>query len=593
MKTIMSLLLLSFMAVSSYGMQINKSAFSGKNFWYIDQIDRVEIITDLYKQTKAEYALWEVKKKRIGVDGDMIFKEAIEAEQSIADVDDAISQARSNMEFYDRARKLIASFQDTHFGLNTHIAAPWIVSGFNTKLVADSGKVIIASKYAKVIEKSVIETQNYNLKMIELGDELISVDGVKVSDAIEALMPYIDASSPAFARSRAAAMLIERYFLFPTKPYFDIEFKSEKTQTVYKTRLPLYYSGNTSIVRKKDISFYLEQKGFLKLKELRFKWDNQKRTFVKDTSLKVETLPEGLPTGAIELENWTSANGGGSPIVRSALILKDAKAYAYMQVNSFSVSTVYYKGEQLSFIEALRKNIKFFKAQNLNLILDIRNNGGGNGGYPAQLLAMLTEQGQSYPNATWASAVTRYMRQLIEYYGVEEIFKDIGGSDWTMQSDAFFEAAAEGRTLSRATQNYDITADPQVGGFDGKIVALVSPNCISACDITSILLQGSKRAKLIGTHANGTGAGYRSNDVYNTQFKDRYNVFSTQIPNMLFGYGVEGHQFGDLLGIDSAYELNSENVPVQADVNYVETKKDLTNYMSGWIEKAIEVLNAE
>lgn len=591
MKSIKILTILFVLNICAYAGTINKSAFSGTKFWYIDQVDRVEILTDLYKQTKAEYALWTIKNKRAGIDGDKLFTDAIEAEMTIADVDSAVDQARSNMNFYDRAKKLVAGFKDTHFGLRTHIAAPWIVSGFNTKLVESTGKVIIAQKYQKVIEKSVQETENFYLNKIMLGDELISVDGVAVEDAIKNIMPYMDASSEGFAKSQAAKYLIERYFLFPSRPYFDISFKSQLTKEIYKVRLPLYYSGDTSIVRKKDISYYLDKKGFLKLKELRFKWDGQKKEFVKDTSLAVESLPSGLPKGAVEFENWTSANGGGSPIVRSALVLKNAKAYAYMQVNSFSVSTVYYQGQTLSFLDALRRNIKYFKEQNLDLILDIRNNGGGNGGYPAQLLSMLTPAGETFSNATWASAITRYMRQIIEYYGVEEIFKDINGSDWRMQSDAFFEAASAKRPYSRATQGEDITADSEIGGYDGKIVALISPNCISACDITSILLKGSKRATLIGTHANGTGAGYRSNEDYNTQFKDRYNVFATQIPNVLFGYGVQGHVSTQVLGIESAYELNSENVPVQADVNYVETKEDLMSYMSGWITKAVEELN--
>lgn len=591
MNTIKYVYFLTILALSSNIQAINKTAFSGKNFWYIDQADRVEILTDLYKQTKAEYALWEIKKKRIGVDGDKLFNKAIEKEKAIADVDDAISQARSNMNFYDRAKKIIAAFQDTHFGLNLHIPAPWIVSGLNTKFIPASGKVIISQMYDKVIEKTVLEHRSPLIGQIKLGDELISVDGVPVKEAMKNLMPYIDASSEGFAKSQAGRFLLERYFLFPSKPYFDAEIKSAKSGSTFKVRLPLYFSGDTSVVRKKDISFYLAQKGFLKLKELRFEYSAKERKFVKNTSLRVRGFKEGLPKGAIELENWTSAQNGGSSIVHSALILKSTKAYAYLAVNSFSVSTVYFQGQSKSFINALRQNIKYFKDQGLDLILDIRNNGGGNGGYPEQLVSMLTEEDAVYQNATWATATTRYMRQLIEYYGVEELFKDINGMDWERQSNAFFEAAYNERPYSRAIQNADIKADKGVGGYNGKVVALISPSCISACDITSIILKGSARATLIGTHANGTGAGYRSNNEYNTQFKDRFHVFSTQIPNMLFGYGQSELSYKQDLGLDSAFELNSENVPVKADIEYVETLQDTENYMSGWISKAIEVLN--
>lgn len=591
MKVINYLVILTILNISGLVQAMDKTAFSGKDFWYIDQVDRVEIITDLYKQTKSEYALWTHKKKRMGIDGDKLFTDAINTELSIEDTKDSLSQARANMEFYDRAKKLIAGFKDTHFGLRTHISAPWIVSGFNTKYVVDSEKIIIASKYNKVIQKSMIETENTDMALIELGDELLTVDGVKAQDLLKDLSQYIDASSPEFARDMAAAYLLERYFSFPTKPYFDIEVKSAKLDKVLKVRLPLYYSGNTSRVRKKDISYYLDKKGFLKLKELRFKWSQKDMKFVKDTSLVVETFDSSLPKGAVELENWTSAQAGGSSIVQSALILKDAKAYAYLAVNSFSVSTVYYKGEEVSFLTALARNIKFFKDQGLDLILDIRNNGGGNGNYPSQLVSMLTQKDASHPNASWATPVTRYMRHLMDYYSVEDIFKDATGANWTRQADAFYEAVDLELPYSRAIQGDAITAHEGVKGYEGKIVALISPNCISACDITSIILKVSGRAQILGTNANGTGAGYRSNQDLNTQFKDRYNVFATNIPNMLFGYGKKDFDANNDLGLNSAYELNSENVPVKADIEYKETFEDTKNYMSGWITKAIEVLN--
>ncbi|WP_034722360.1 hypothetical protein, partial [Bacteriovorax sp. DB6_IX] len=81
---------------------------------------------------------------------------------------------------------------------------------------------------------------------------------------------------------------------------------------------------------------------------------------------------------------------------------------------------------------------------------------------------------------------------------------------------------------------------------------------------------------------------YWSNDKLSTNFEDRFHIFRTNIPNSLFGY--PGSDDTIVFGEDSAYELNSENRPVIADIEYVETFEDYKNDSSGWIKKAIEIL---
>jgi hypothetical protein len=584
MKFLLVAVIFNFLTFAS----TQKDAFSGSKFFYIDANDRAEILTDLYKQTKAEYALWEIKKRRLGIDPDQIFKEAIDNElTNIAESHKPIDQAKANLDFFDRVKEVIAKFEDTHFGINAKIFPPFILSGFNTSLV--NGKIYITGRYDKVISKTVQQSDSgAMISLIELGDELVSVNGISATEAAKSLEKYISGSSKAFTQEQAAKFVLERYFAYPSKPYVDIEVMSAKYMRTFKVRLPFYYSDRT---KRKDSVFYFKNKGFLALKDLRMKWNEKKRTWEADPSLKFVGLEaEGLPSGAIELENYTNQANAGSSVVRSALILDKAQAYGFLQINSFAVKTLYKGSESKDFVTAVQDAVKYFKEQGLKLIVDLRHNGGGNGGYPGQVLSAMTEMGKVYQNTTWAKRITRYSRQFIDYYASDELFNEISNEEfWQEMVDQIYVSTEEKRHHTPAISNQPISAAYQVGGFDNDIVALISPSCVSACDIMSMLFKNSKRATLIGTHSNGTGAGYWSNSDLSTQFQDRYHIVSTQIPNSLFGY--PGEQGGVVYGVDSAYELNSENVPAQADVQYVETLDDYKRNSSGWIKTAIETLN--
>jgi hypothetical protein len=135
-----------------------------------------------------------------------------------------------------------------------------------------------------------------------------------------------------------------------------------------------------------------------------------------------------------------------------------------------------------------------------------------------------------------------------------------------------------------------VITDPVVKGYSNKIVALVTADCISACDKMSFLLKSSKRATIIGTHSNGTGAGFLSMSAdFNTQWSDPLHVLDTQIPNYLFG--VPGDDFMTTVFAEGSEEkLCSENHPTVADVPYAPTMKDVVQNNIGWLEKAAEVI---
>ena len=137
----------------------------------------------------------------------------------------------------------------------------------------------------------------------------------------------------------------------------------------------------------------------------------------------------------------------------------------------------------------------------------------------------------------------------------------------------------------------DIRASREVEGFDGKIVAMIGPECISACDRQSLLLAKSRRAVLLGTTSNGTGAGYRTSSPYSsTHWEDaRSHALALEIPNALWGQPgqVGQHEYTEPRDY---YRFNSENIPTKAQVEHAPTLKDFLNGGQDIFERAMGLL---
>src|SRR5690606_5932829 len=139
----------------------------------------------------------------------------------------------------------------------------------------------------------------------------------------------------------------------------------------------------------------------------------------------------------------------------------------------------------------------------LPLLIDMRHNGGGDGQYPAAVLSYLAHADANYPDRTESFRITYMTRQMVERWNLNP------SSRADRAVPALVDALAERRPMTyEYTLTDGITADPDIGGFDRPVVALVSPFCGSACDIQSMLFKKSGRVTLVGTASNGTGAGY-------------------------------------------------------------------------------------
>jgi hypothetical protein len=110
------------------------------------------------------------------------------------------------------------------------------------------------------------------------------------------------------------------------------------------------------------------------------------------------------------------------------------------------------------------------------------------------------------------------------------------------------------------------------------------------------LLKASKRAILVGSPTNGTGAGLVGINQDNSiaKFRDSFNQIEVDVPNYLFGVAkapVGEEQNGHILRFSENMDLLLENKPTQPDVPFHLSVDDLREQTEGWLDITLRVLS--
>ena len=577
--------------------QAVKDVFSGVSFNYLDQADRLLILNDFLQTVELEYALLPLKKERIGLDFQKLKADAIEVESNVKDITIssaersdadlknkiAFQQAASNLDFLDRMHALVAQFKDTHFGIHEKISKPLIYTG--VRLFRIQGKIIVGSLENKFLAMAG-KLSGADFSTIKIGDEVISIDGIPVEEKISQMKKYVSASSDGFADSQAIRMLTIRSEAYEKKNFIKLQLKNAGL-----IKLPIFANiPNGSTLRQDAMTYFKKMEiptdtssiGMTYDKTLN-KWTDSALTFEGYNTRKLHLNLKGLTE---------YADDEGAPGLRTGYYINKGKTYGVLQILTFYTKNLKTPTVTLPFIEAIRNFVLEMKENELPLIIDMRVNGGGNGSFPSQVLSLLTEEGVVYPGATSGFRMTQYMRQVQEPGLFQQVVGEDQSTGLTMDQlkDLIDNTLANHLEYTPMFTTEVIPFDSKVKGFNNKIVALVTADCISACDKMAFLLKSSKRATIIGTHSNGTGAGFLSTDELNTQWEDKLRVISTQVPNYLFG--IPGGNFDEVtFGDGSVSKLCSENRPTIADVQYSPTPVDVMRNSIGWLQKATQVLD--
>jgi len=346
-----------------------------------------------------------------------------------------------------------------------------------------------------------------------------------------------------------------------------------------------------------DADRYLTGNEFKGFSDLRGRWDEVQGKWKFDASVPLVGFSAfSAPKGLTDERVWTKPGEATTPILRSGYLLKGGKAYAVLQIFSYAIKDVSgAPGETVPFREPIEMFLNEVRDNNAPLIIDLRHNHGGRGDFPGVITRLVARKGERYPNFTTGYRLTRPIVQMVERWDSGAIPIPKAPQDWEVAALEIKKARREHREYTGAIvqEQSDLEAEPRLGGFNNKVVALISPNCVSACDIQAILFKASRRVTLIGSETNGTGAGFLGDEAYPSEaWLDSNGIVALRIPNHLFGR--PGETLDMKLYPDEAalFNLNSENRPEQADITYSPTVSDYIDRSAGWFAKAIESLDA-
>jgi hypothetical protein len=594
----------------------------GKDFPYYSQAMRIQTITDLIRSVQADYSLALYKEHTLGVDPVALGQAALATENSIPDTLVESEQAAGNLQFVDRVKALVANFQDSHFSIDGAQPVGLIVLGVG--ITRADGKYIVSSLRMPLLKDQTTGADFSN--QVSLGDEVVSIDGNATQDAVDALKPYISGSSDLFRVSAATADLTLRNFRFPTTGTANVVIRHGGTTS--SLALP-WYAMPTQ--RTDQVQILQAAKVTLITKE------NAVNIFGKDA------VTSGNITGGFKNENWSTtvqgltqekdfvdASSTNSVVIRAGVLTSQSgKHVAYLQIQSFDVQvltdqpapTVESKtlsgpvGMINGFIQAARHPatpakaiaktaqddptqtstnlyqfdqitasfISSVKAANLPLIVDLRNNPGGNLDYATGLFSDLIGTGQTYSPLTNMFRITELSWESEDAMSTKGLQDPKTVAAQAANDAAFRDAIAQGRDYSEALPADMMVADKIVAGFDGKVVELTSPNCVSACDAFSLLMKSSGRGKILGQPTNGTGAGFFSTFTVN-DWTDTNYIMTARIPNMLFGRPLKAGENAATVDIES---IEAENRPTQPDVVYSTSVNDVVSGNADLISAAL------
>ena len=558
----------------------------GDLFFYFDRSKRVEIIDGLHNTLKEKYVGYEYKRDSINIDIDKTFKNAKKTEQNISKPKSKVLQAKANLDFFDRLHRLAATLKDGHLKVRREHNTPRIETGLIVKKV--DGKYYIVAVREQLLELSNLYFKNARMPL--LGDELVYVNDRPVQDVVDEIASYVSASSDEARQIGATDWLTSRKLLYPDVKNVKYTLKSSK-EKAYEVELLWVQRQETfrwdvvnyfNSIDIKTVDAYLES--FSK---------SQKEKVLK-TKLTRRGYYELEP--AVGLKNVKKYYWGKEleeEAVITGVYKYRGKAYSVIQIFAM-LDDVYSKSGKHDFRKLYSDFLKQSQKLKRPLVIDNRFNGGGSGRLPMYMASFFVPKDSpqlSYPNAIYLDDMGKRLVMELKENHEFKITKD-------NPLDSFFNSM-EDKILS----GYKYTPlvprgpslpipDKEVFYFNRPVVVLISPQCGSACDITSLLLKENPRVKLMGTQCHGMGLGFRSGNYYdNLSFKDKYGAIRVEIPNQLWAKPFKEFQIIDKY--EAYKDRMVENKPVKADLIYKDTLDDYLNNSSGWYKNAASYLSNE
>jgi hypothetical protein len=506
----------------------------------------------------------------------------------------AIEQEGDPLRFYDRMRRCVAGFEDGHLLLGAPVRLPQVALGVGLRLVG--GKVHIASREKKLVSylKTVSGVRDLD-GILALGNEVIAIDGRPVADWVEELAAFVPGSSAAARRERAVDALTRRDFAYPAARTAAVTLLVKGTLRVVE--LPWWISPEADAHVMTQA--WVRRTGVATTDLLTWRYDDAKDTWDRESAAaqgSVRSDPIVPPDDAARLRVLLDEQDRPAARLGEVVRRRD-RAFCYLQLLTFHTEGLAAaRGEaRRPFAVVVEEFVRGCGEKELDLVLDLRENGGGYLAHSNAVVQALARKGEvARGGALLLRANT--LNQLVYQQRVPTLgAAGARAVDDALEPRGVLKAIGVARRARRAftAAFLDPVLRPSdaVGGFGGKVVALVTPSCSSACERLAGMLQANGRATLVGGPTEGAGGSQQEARNLSARWTDPEGLLSLSIPNAAMGVQRAAADAPREIGAELFFEtLAFENRPVLPDRAYAPTLEDLTGANRGWLREVEAVL---
>jgi hypothetical protein len=552
--------------------------------------DRVRTACELRDAVRTRYVFLDQKRTLLGpgFDPSARLDACVVAERAIA-------REEEPLRFYDRVRACTGAFEDGHLIVSTPQRLPQVALGVGLRRAG--GRIVVASREAGL--RGLVGDATADA--LPIGAEVVEIDGVATGEAAAALARAVPGSSAAARLERAVEALTRRDFSHPERrtAALTVALAPGQRRTV---QVPWWVSPGAE---RHPVAGRWANRVRLQTTD-RLAWFDDAARPRRGTA--VEGAPAWAPVvpaaAAAALREY--ADDAGRIAVRlGAVETGVAQPFCYLQILTFHTEGLAGPEGKGPFVAVVERFIRGCGEKRRDVVLDLRRNEGGYLDHSSAVAEALAPAGA--PDAPAALLLRATERN-------EAIYRERSGSAPPGEDalaprhilDAIGSARRDGRPLTPA---FVSGAGGAAGaGFPGRVIALTSPACMSACDRLAALLKASGRAVLVGGPTEGAGGSQQETPGIPAKWTDSSRLLSVAIPNAAFGVRRAAAGLvvtaGDAHAADPAARLGPEvpapvffetfgieNHPIEPDVRYEPKADDVTGAGKGWLEQVNAILS--
>ncbi len=425
---------------------------------------------------------------------------------------DAVRASRDDTEYLSVLVKYVASFNDSHSNYRA-LTDFYADLGFRVDLYFDEGR----QNYSVLIDsitRSALPVERYPF---EVGDELLSVDGVKAADWIDELGKYLSSGSSHAKMRRAASYIPLRYqSTFPQSRLLgataSVEIKRQSgTVSTYVIPWRKYYSPLTRIgaspLPKLNTADHRAAEAEPAPPYL--------RTLARFRNERVEAAAEVLGYGSLtpvwsRPEDFVARLGAGiTDYFYSGTMTSRGLRIGYLRIADFSPTS------SSAALRQLNTEIEFLEQNTDGLVVDVMRNPGGDPCYGEEILRRLIPTSWRAMGrrlrVTWEDiADMEYDLYVSRYYGADQAAIDLLEVRLNNLRQAYGSNTLT-EPVSLCSSGLDRA--PTAVVYTKPILLLTDEFSASAAESFTAQFQDNKRGKVYGWRTNGAGGAVVSETV--------------------------------------------------------------------------------